>query len=295
MNADPPRWVEISVLTSPFAAEAVAAILLEARTGGVVEEIPAPGQVRLRAYLPLGPATPVTIETITRRIRVLPEAGIDLGPGAIDLREMDAENWATSWRAYFKTVHIGRRLVIKPTWERYEPREGEVVVELDPGMAFGSGLHPSTRQCLQVVEAEVRGGEVVFDVGTGSGILSLAAAKLGAVRVEAADIDPIAVEVARRNAAYNAVADRVRVHEGSLLEGFDDRADLILANISGEAAAELLPQVPPRMAPGARVVVAGMTAEGYRLVMRAAQAAGLHGTRLLREEEWRCIAFTASS
>ncbi|MDR5694995.1 MAG: 50S ribosomal protein L11 methyltransferase [Armatimonadota bacterium] len=285
------RWVEISVRVSPMAAEAVATILLEARTGGVVEEIPSPGEVLLKAYLPLGPATEVTLGTIAKRISALPGFGLDLGKGELSTREIDEEDWAHGWKAYFHTLKIGR-LVIKPTWESYAPSPTEVVVELDPGMAFGTGLHPSTRLCLEFLERTPLEGRVVFDIGTGSGILAIAAAKLGAARVVAVDNDPIAVEVATRNVAHNRLIDRITVRHGEGWNAVDGTAHLIVANITAKVIRELLPHVNEHLEPSGRFVASGIVAGEIPGVLREALARNLQPVEIREEEEWRCIVLT---
>jgi len=284
------RWVEISVRVSPLAAEAVATILLEARTGGVVEEIPSPGEVLLKAYLPVGPATEVTLENIARRVSALPGFGLDIGKGELSTREIDEEDWAHSWRAYFHTLKIGR-LVIKPTWEGYKPSPGEVVVELDPGMAFGTGLHPSTRLCLEYLEAAPMEGKVVFDIGTGSGILAIAAARLGAEKVVAVDNDPIAVEVATRNVAHNRLSDRIAVRHGEGFNAINGKAHLIVANITAKVIRDLLPHVLRHLEPTGQFVASGIIAGELPTVLLDARFQNLQPVQVLQEEEWRCVVF----
>jgi len=284
------RWVEISVRVSPLAAEAVATILLEARTGGVVEEIPSPGEVLLKAYLPVGPATEVTLENIVRRISALPGFGLDIGKGELSTREIDEEDWAHSWKAYFHTLKIGR-LVIKPTWEDYKPSPGEVVVELDPGMAFGTGLHPSTRLCLEYLEAAPMEGKVVFDIGTGSGILAIAAARLGAEKVVAVDNDPIAVEVATRNVAHNRLSDRITVRHGEGFNAISGKAHLIVANITAKVIRNLLPHVVRYLEPTGQFVASGIIAGEVPTVLLDARFQNLLPVQVLQEEEWRCVVF----
>ncbi|TMJ09743.1 MAG: 50S ribosomal protein L11 methyltransferase, partial [Bacillati bacterium ANGP1] len=174
------KWVEITVTTAPQAVEAVANILLECRTGGVEEAHPSAGVVRLRGYLPVGPAVEVILATIERRVRALPEFGLDIAPGRIETTVVEDSGWAHAWKNHFKPFPVGHRLWITPTWRDAPPPPERIVIRLDPGMAFGSGLHASTQLCLAVLEDRMRGGERVFDIGAGSGILSIAAAKLGA-------------------------------------------------------------------------------------------------------------------
>lgn len=289
------KWIEISVTTTPYAAEAVANILLECRMGGVIEERPSPGAVELRGFLPVGPATDVTVSAIARRIRGLPQFGLDIGPGTIDTKVVEDEAWAIAWKSQFKAFQVGRHLWITPTWDRTPPPSDAIVIELDPGMAFGSGLHASTQLCLQALEEHLRGGARVFDVGTGSGILAIAAAKLGAASVHAADVDPVAVQVAEKNVAHNGVADRVVVREGNLWEGIDGRADLIVANLTADILLDLLPVAASRLDRNGVLVCSGIVADRLLEVRAVAEASGLRVLDDRRDGEWRCLVLALPS
>lgn len=283
------KWIEIAVSTTPQAAEAVANILLEGRTGGVIEESPAPGAVVLRGFLPVGPATDVTLSAISRRVFGLPTFGLDIGPGTVDTKVVEDEAWAHAWKSYFKAFRVGRRLWITPTWDSTPPPPDAVVIQLDPGMAFGSGLHASTQLCLRALEERLQSIARVFDVGTGSGILSIAAAKLGAARVLAIDHDPMAVEVAKRNVTHNGVADRVAVREGNLLEGIDQHADLILANLTADILLDFLPAAGSKLTPGGILVASGIVADRLLEVRAVAGAGAFRVLDERRDGEWRCL------
>jgi ribosomal protein L11 methyltransferase len=168
------------------------------------------------------------------------------------------------------------------------------VVEIDPGMAFGSGLHESTRMCLEVLDGLLPPAASVVDVGTGSGILAIAAAKLGAARVLAVDVDPVAVAVARRNVVHNRVEAVVDVREGDLLSGTRGRVDVILANLTADLHLTFLPAVRPALAPGGIAAASGVTAQRCDEVTRAAGSAGLSVHRVLRRGEWRCLVLGAA-
>lgn len=152
------------------------------------------------------------------------------------------EDWATSWKAYFKPVRIGRHFLIKPTWEEITPHPEDVILELDPGMAFGTGTHATTSLCLEALEEIVKSDMRVFDLGTGSGILAIAAAKLGA-QVEAIDLDSVAVKVARENVELNQVTAQVRVQQGDLGSVLEGQADLVVANIIADIILMLIPDL----------------------------------------------------
>ena len=157
----------------------------------------------------------------------------------ISLKE---EDWATAWKAYFKPIRIGKNFLIKPTWEQVDILTGDIVLELDPGMAFGTGTHPTTTLCLKTLEHIVKPGQIVFDLGTGSGILAIAAAKLGA-QVDAVDLDSVAIKVAQENVDLNRVNDRVRVLRGDLGTVLTGQADVVIANIIADVILMLLPDL----------------------------------------------------
>ncbi len=283
------KWVEITVSTAPQAVEAIANILLECRSGGVSEELLRPGVIRLRGYLPVGPATEVTLAAIGQRIRALPQFGLSITPGTVDTAIIEDTDWASAWKTHYRSFRVGQRFWIKPTWEDVTPPTGAVVIELDPGMAFGSGLHPSTQLCLRVLEDVLASGATVFDVGTGSGILAIAAAKLGAASVLAIDADPVAVAVARQNVAYNKVADRVQVHAGDLLTGVTSQANLIVANLTADMHFQLLPHASGALAGDGVLVASGIVADRLLEVQAVATASGFEVLETRQEPEWRCL------
>lgn len=289
------KWLEIIVTAARPAAEAVGDLLFQSRVNGL-EELPAGERtVRLRAYLPFGPTTAMTLDTLRARVAALPSFGLDAGPGTVETAEVDDEGWAEAWKTAFRAFPVGRRLWITPTWDETPPPEGAVVVELDPGMAFGSGLHPSTQMCLEALERHLRPGAVVLDVGTGSGILAIAAAKLGAARVCAIDADPVAVAVARQNVSHNGVAAVVGVQEADLLAGVEGAADVVLANLTADLHLTFLPAVVPHLSRDGIVAASGITEHRTAEVRAVGEAAGLTAPETLSSGEWRCLVFRMSS
>jgi ribosomal protein L11 methyltransferase len=283
------KWVEVTITTAPPAVEAIANILLECRTGGIAEEHPSAGLVVLRGYLPVGPAADVTLAAIVRRVRALPGFGLEIAPGRIDTHEVEDSGWANAWKMHFRPFAVGARWWIKPTWDDQAVPPGRLVIELDPGMAFGSGLHPSTQLCLRVLEEYLAPGARVIDVGTGSGILAIAAANLQAASVLAVDSDPVAVAVARLNASHNGVASRIDVREGSLLEGVPDQADLITANLTAEIHFDLLPTAADHLVAGGILVASGIIEDRVFEVRAVARAAGFRMLEERKDGEWRCL------
>lgn len=207
-------------------------------------------------------------------------------------RELREEDWANAWKRFYKPLRVGRRVLLKPSWEQAEIAPEDIVVELDPGMAFGTGLHPSTRLCIAALEDHVRPGDAVLDVGTGSGVLAIVAHKLGAKTILATDIDPIAIDVAQENATRNHVPLDVdpgmTVQAGSVPTDMTVRFDVIVANILAEVLAKLFDAeygYPPLAEPlkaGGVLILAGIIAERAALVIDAAQR---HGCTLIDQKQ----------
>lgn len=288
-------WVEVRVAVSTDAAEAAAEILRELRGGGLVEEHPAPGRTRFRCYLPPSRLLAATLRAVRMRIRGLRRYGLAPGRITVTHRRVRGRRWATAWRAHATATRIGR-LLIRPSWIRAAPRPGDVVVAIDPGMAFGTGMHASTRLALRgLVQAlNRRPGAAVYDVGTGSGILAIAAAALGARAVWAVDSDPVATAAARANARLNGCARRVRVVDGSGLGGAPGRADVIVANIVADTIVALLADAGARLGAGGVFIGSGIVTGRVRAVQRAARAAGLRTRAVLREGDWRAVVLSAT-
>jgi ribosomal protein L11 methyltransferase len=289
------KWLEITITTTPAAVEAVGDLLYQSRVGGI-QEIPlGEDRVGVRAYVPAGPATGATLDAIRAGVASLSQFGLSIGEGAVETAEVDEEAWAEAWKAHVRAFAVGRRLWITPTWDRTPPPAGAVVVEIDPGMAFGSGLHASTQLCLEVLDEMMAPGATVVDVGTGSGILAIAAARLGAAHVLAVDTDPVAVAVARQNVAHNGMVRVVEVQENHLLTGVRRPADVILANLTADLHLVFLPDVRPRLALEGIVAASGITAPRLPDVERAARASGLTLRRVMHSGEWRCLVLAAEA
>lgn len=211
------------------------------------------------------------------------------------LRRVREEDWVHAWKKHFKPLRIGKRVLLTPAWEKPEVRPGELVVRLEPGMAFGTGLHPTTRLCVAALEEWVRPNEPLLDVGTGSGVLAIVAARLGARPVWATDIDPLAVRAARENAARNAIqlsSESLHVELASVPRGQAGRFPLIVANILAEVLVGLLdgayenvPLCEP-LAPGGRLVLSGILEDRVGIVQAAAARHGLGEVDRLQEEDW---------
>jgi ribosomal protein L11 methyltransferase len=299
-----PAWIELAVECDREAVEPVSELF--ARHGynqGVVVEEPFT-QDQDGDNLAIDPTRPVTVRTFLAEADAAPET-IDairqalwhLGRmrhvGELQTTRRREEDWANAWKAHFSVHRVGRRVTVRAPWHDYEPQPGEVVVALDPGMAFGTGLHPSTRLTLRALEAALRPGDTVLDVGAGSGILGIAAALLGAARVDGVDVEPVAIRAARDNAARNGVADRARFEVGSVGPDapFAGEYDLVLANIIARILIELSSHLAAATRPGGALVLAGIIESREAEVAAAFDALGL--TRASREqsEDWVCLVY----
>ncbi len=304
------KWAEISIQTTHEATEAVADIFHGLGASGVVIEDPElvnsykrsgtwdycdipeaedDSVVTVKAYLPVDDQLDDKLRLFEQRVNELARHDIDKGSGLIRLREVREEDWANAWKKYYHPIRVGERLVVKPSWQEYPAAAGDVVVELDPGMAFGTGTHHTTAMCLALLEEAMKPGDTVFDVGTGSGILAVAAAKLGAGEVRAVDNDPQAVRIAGENVAANGTGDTVTVAEGDLLTGLSGQADLIIANIIADVIIRMAPSVPQRLREGGLFLAGGVIADRLGDVTDAILTAGLGVEKVLEEGGWATI------
>ncbi|MEW5956643.1 MAG: 50S ribosomal protein L11 methyltransferase [Chloroflexota bacterium] len=202
------------------------------------------------------------------------------------LQFVGQSDWAESWKQHFHVVRVGRRFVIKPGWRDYTPAPGDIVIEIDPGLAFGSGLHPTTQLCLKIFEDMSWVGQGLFDVGTGSGILSIAARKLGAGSIRAVDVDDVAVRVAAENFARNGLAGEVELAVGSAVDAGERTWPLVVANILATILIQLLPDLAAAVAPHGRLILSGLIAGQEAEVAAAAVAQNLHVIERRTAEDW---------
>jgi ribosomal protein L11 methyltransferase len=283
------EWLEVSVRVDAEVAESVADVMSRYAPGGVALEVQGEsrgmteGPVDVKAYLPVGPDT-------ARVQRQLEEALWHLGqispiPAPVFSTVAEAD-WADAWKEHFRPIRIGQKIVVKPTWREFEAAPDDIIVELDPGMAFGTGLHPTTQMCLQALEEKVQRGMRVLDLGTGSGILALAAAKLGASTVLALDTDPVAVAAARENVQRNGVDAKVSVAHGSL-ERASGSYDLVVVNILARIIMALAREgLAERVRPGGQWVAAGIIEPQVAEVVVTLESAGLRVTGQQQVSDW---------
>ncbi|MEH6946697.1 50S ribosomal protein L11 methyltransferase [Bacillus sp. JJ634] len=306
------KWSEIAIHTTNEAVEPVSNILHEAGASGVVIEDPLelikerenvfgeiyqlnpadyPDEgVLVKAYLPVNSFLGETVEEIKLAINNLLLFDIDLGRNAISISEVNEEQWATAWKKYYNPVKISERFTIVPTWEEYEPvSSDELIIELDPGMAFGTGTHPTTVMCIQALERTVQKGDLVVDVGTGSGVLSIAAALLEAKQVQALDLDEVAVRSANINVKLNKVQDRVHVSQGNLLDGVEEQADIVVANILAEVIMRFTDDVAKVVKPGGYFIASGIIQPKKDDVKAAIVTSGFTIEETIQMEDWVAI------
>lgn len=200
---------------------------------------------------------------------------------------IEQEDWQNAWKKYYHAMDIGQRLAIVPGWETYDT--DRIVITMDPGMAFGTGTHETTSLCLETLDSMVKGGERVLDIGTGSGILAIAALKLGAAEAEGVDIDPMCVRTADENAERNGVAEHFTVLVGDLSDKASGKYNIITANIVAAAILSLAPHVPVLMAPGARFIASGIIDTRKDEVLAGLRAAGLEPVEIKEKRGWVCV------
>ncbi|WCK53490.1 50S ribosomal protein L11 methyltransferase [Aneurinibacillus sp. Ricciae_BoGa-3] len=291
------KWSEISIHTTQEAVEPIANILHEAGATGVVIEDPEiltrewedqfgeiyqlspkdyPEEgVLVKAYLLVNSYLGETVDQIKQAVNNLVLYDIDAGPGTVLLAEVREEEWATAWKKYYKPVEISDHITITPTWEEYAPKKpDELIIELDPGMAFGTGTHPTTVLCIRALDEVIQGGEQVIDVGCGTGVLSIAAAKLGAGSVRALDLDEVAVQSSRINVKLNHTDDRVTVNQNNLLDGVEGSADIIVANILAEVIVRFSDDAAAILKPGGLFITSGIITQKEDEVKEALAASG---------------------
>ena len=303
------QWLEVCVMTEPETAEAVSEVMSRYAPNGVaIEQIARDIQlgadegtaaqlepiVAVRAYLPLEDEVETKRQQIEEALWHLAQIAHIPEPTFRIVAESD---WANAWKEHYHVVHLGKRFVVKPTWRQYQAQPGEIVMELDPGMAFGTGLHPTTQMCLAAIEKYARPAMHTLDLGTGSGILAIGAALLGVTSIVGIDNDPLAVQVAAENAVLNHVAEQITVELGSLAEakaaashGRPAGFDLIIVNILARVIIQLCEDGLGRVIrSGGWAIFAGLIDTQEYGVREALAAHGLRVIERRQEKDWICL------
>ena len=304
-------WIEIRVITTSEALEPVSGIFYALDCKGVAIEDPNDilereqgpltwdfadinvlehkGKVAVvKGYFAEEDNIDNIVKYIEEKLLELKEMGFNLGDYKVEIEKMHEEDWANTWKQYYKPTKVGDKIVVKPIWEEYEPKEEELLVVLDPGMAFGTGPHETTRMCIQALEKYVKKDSVVFDVGCGSGILAISAAKLGAKKAVGVDLDPVAVESSLENIKYNNL-DNIEILHGNLLDVIEGKADIVVANIIAEVICILTEDVSKAINPGGYFITSGIIHDRVDMVTNKLEECGFTVEKINKDGEWNCI------
>ena len=300
------EWSEVSIRTSHEATDVVAEIFHDIGASGVVIEDPAlvndyiqaggwdytdipkseqTEVVTVKAYLPVDSDLSGRMTELEEKIKALQAAAPAAGPCDITSQSVRDEDWEDNWKAYFHTEKVGALVVVRPAWEEYEAGPDDIVVSLDPGAAFGTGTHPTTSMCIRELEGLIKGGQRVFDVGTGSGILAITAAKLGATDITAMDYDNTAVRIAGENI-------RAKTGRSDLLQAFEGKADIIIANLIADLVIRLFDELDEHLAVGGKLLASGIITERLSEVTEAALEHGFVVAKVVEEKGWTALTIT---
>ena len=279
------NWARITVTTSQEASEAVANCLFELDATGVEFKDNDAPTVNLIAYYPLDDRVGARMQRLRDFLAELPTWGIQTHPATIDLKPVKSENWEEAWKAAFPPLRIGKRILIIPTWSNVSDEEIDVSVQLDPGMAFGTGHHPTTRLSLELLEDSIEPHYHVADIGSGSGILTIAAIKLGAQRVNAIELDPTAIPVAAANFEINGIASRVSLTQGDGLKGVEGKYHLIIGNILTTVILPIIPHCAQRLHEAGIVIFSGILETELAQVESVLEANQFQCVQVVRETE----------
>lgn len=307
------NWIEVTIKTTTEAVEPITNILYEQGAGGAVIEDPKDflfqkkneldwdyveeevfkkneeDDVLIKTYVSEEKNVMEFVEIIKQKVLGLKDFGIDIGEGSVSLDQVNEADWANAWKAYYKPTKVGQRVVVKPTWEDYAIQDGDLIIELDPGMAFGTGTHETTSMCIRELEKYVNKDSKVFDIGCGSGILAIAAAKLGAKEVVAVDLDEVAVKVAKENVFENKVEENVSVMHGNLTDVIKDKADVIVANIIADIIKILAKDVQNFMKEDAIFISSGIILDKVEEVKESLIENGFEIVEVQKLGEWSAI------
>lgn len=308
------NWVEIKIKTTTEAVEAITNILFENGAQGAMIEDPKDflfqkaheydwdyieedvfntddENVYIKTYISEENDVVTFIESIKIRISELRNFGIDIGAGEIFTDNVNEEDWANNWKKYYKPTKIGDRIVIKPEWEEYSPSEGDLVIHMDPGMAFGTGNHETTSMCIENLEKYVSKKSTVFDIGCGSGILGIVASKLGAKNVVGIDIDEMAVKVANENIQKNNVQDIMTAIAGNMTDKIEEgaKADIVVANIIADIIMKMSEDVRKLLKDDGIFISSGIILAKVDEVLENLKDNGFEVVDVIKKGEWSCI------
>ena len=306
------NWLEVSVNTHSESVEVVSSILIELGSKGVSIEDPQDyyqltdeqlewlkvqqkdlyeiDTVIVKGYFQPSQWSKDSDVLLHEKLEEIKVYGLQTGPLSVQVKEVGEEDWANAWKQYYFPVRVTRFLTVVPSWVDYEKeQDDELLIELDPGLAFGTGTHPTTQLSLTALEQTIRGNECVLDVGTGSGVLSIASKLLGASKVTAFDIDEMATRVAKENIALNPTIGEIEVYENNLLVGVDQKSDLIVANILAEILLQMPEDAYRNLNDDGRLILSGIIESKANEVKEAYQKAGFTLVERMIMREWNCF------
>lgn len=283
------RWAQLTVETSQEAVDAVANYLFELNANGIEfkeDSTSSHSAVKLISYFRMDDNVSDCVQAIQGFLTQLPEFGVNPHPAEVWLEEVEDEDWSVKWRSDFHPRRVGKRLIIAPTWHELTPNEAEILIRLDPGMAFGTGYHPTTEVSMKLLEKVIRKGDIVADIGTGSGILSIAAAKLGAKRVDAVDLDETVIPIATGNFQLNGVTRIVQPRQGDGLNALCGTYHLIISNILSEVILPMIPHYSQFLNREGKVILSGFMEREANAVENALRANGFHSVVIRKLDSW---------
>ena len=306
------NWLEVSVNTHSESVEVVSSILIELGSKGVSIEDPQDyyqltneqlewlkvqqkdlyetDTVIVKGYFQPSQWSKDSDVLLHEKLEEIKVYGLQTGPLSVQVKEVGEEDWANAWKQYYFPVRVTRFLTVVPSWVDYEKeQDDELLIELDPGLAFGTGTHPTTQLSLTALEQTIRGNESVLDVGTGSGVLSIASKLLGASKVTAFDIDEMATRVAKENIALNPTIGEIEVYENNLLVGVNQKSDLIVANILAEILLQMPEDAYRNLNDDGRLILSGIIESKADEVMEAYEKAGFTLVERMTMREWNCF------
>lgn len=306
------NWNEISVSTTTQATEIISNIFIEIGSKGVMIEDPSDfyyqtkdelawdyiekevfdyghEDVKIIGYFSQEEDIEQKINDLKERLLKLGDIGVELGTLEISKKIIYQKNWENEWKKYFKTQKISKNIVIKPSWENYEKQADEKIIEIDPGMAFGTGTHETTKMCINAIEKYIKSEDILIDIGCGSGILSIAGAILGAKKVIAVDLDKLAVKISKENVELNNYQDIIEVRHGNLTDVITEKADIIVANIIADAIVMLSENIKDFMKEEAYFISSGIINEKADYVKENLIKNGFEIIEHNNDKEWNCI------
>lgn len=309
------KWIEVQIETTTDAEEVVSNIMYDLGVTGLAIEDPndilafqesdkdwdfiEPSlidvdyeKVIIKAYFPECEDLLDKIEFVKEVIERNPHKVLKKKLGKVTFTDVYEKDWAEAWKKYYKPTKIGKNIVIKPTWEEYEKTDSETIIELDPGMAFGTGTHETTMMCIEALESYVKGNPIVYDIGCGSGILSIVAAKLGAGKVLGVDLNEQSVKVSNENIILNKVEDIVEIRKGNLLDVVEGKADIIVSNIIAEVIADMTYSVKDYLVDDGIFICSGIINSKIPIVEDSLIENGFKILEIKTTKEWACIVST---